>query len=76
MTIPHAHPQEPQWDTRYGGGYSGYPESAYYTSHSYPEPSLRAKTSGSARYPDWYAPLERYVSYWVDQAKHVVEGIE
>jgi hypothetical protein len=24
MTTPPAHPQEPQWDTSYGGGYSGY----------------------------------------------------
>jgi hypothetical protein len=40
-TTPQAHPQEPQWDTRYGGGYSGHRESgSYYTSHSYPEPSL------------------------------------
>jgi hypothetical protein len=29
----------------------------------------------SARYPDWYAPLERYISYGLDQAEHVVEGI-
>jgi hypothetical protein len=26
-------------------------------------------------YPDWYAPLERYVNYGVDQAERVVEGI-
>jgi hypothetical protein len=38
-------------------------------------PSLRARTSTSARYPDWYTPLERYVSYVVDQAKCTVEGI-
>jgi hypothetical protein len=28
------------------------------------------------RYPDWYAPLERYVSYGVDQVERAVEGIE
>jgi hypothetical protein len=49
---------------------------SYYRSHSYPEPSLRAGTSTSARYLDWYASLERYISYGVDQAKRVVEGIE
>jgi hypothetical protein len=32
-------------------------------------------TSTSARYPEWYAPLERYVSYGVDQAERAVEGI-
>jgi hypothetical protein len=26
-------------------------------------------------YPNWYAPLERYVSYEVDQAERAVEGI-
>jgi hypothetical protein len=76
MTTPQAHPQEPQWDTRYKGGYSGCHEGGYYPSHSYPEPSLQARTSTSARYPDWYAPLERYISYGVDQAEHVVEGIK
>jgi hypothetical protein len=35
-------------------------------------PSL---ASASARYPDWYAPLERYISYGVDQAERAVEGI-
>jgi hypothetical protein len=76
MTTPQAHPQELQWDTGYGSGYSGYHEGgSYYPSHGYPEPSLRARTSASARYPDWYAPLERYVSYGVDQAEHAVEGI-
>jgi hypothetical protein len=40
-TTPHAHPQEPQWDTGYGGGYSGHQESgSYYPSHGYPEPRL------------------------------------
>jgi hypothetical protein len=37
--------------------------------------SLRAETSAFAWYPDWYAPLELYVSYGVDQAEHTVEGI-
>jgi hypothetical protein len=41
----------------------------------FPEPSLRARTSASARYLDWYAPLERYISYEVDQAERAVEGI-
>jgi hypothetical protein len=40
-TTPQAHPQEPQWDTEYGGGYSGYHEGgSYYPSQGYPEPSL------------------------------------
>jgi hypothetical protein len=76
MTTPQAHPQEPQWDTRHGGGYSGNHESgSYYTSHGYPEPSLQARTSISARYPDCYAPLERYVRCGVNQAERMVEGI-
>jgi hypothetical protein len=65
-----------RWDTGYGGGYSGYHEGGnYYPSQGYPEPSLRAGTSASARYHDWYTPLERYISYGVDQAEHTVEGI-
>jgi hypothetical protein len=73
---PHTHPHEPQWDTGYGGGYSGYHEGAsYYPSQDYPEPSLRAGTSTSARYPDWYAHLERYVSYGVHLVECAVEGI-
>jgi hypothetical protein len=41
MTTTQAHPQEPQWDTGYGGGYSGYHEGcSYYPSQGYPEPSL------------------------------------
>jgi hypothetical protein len=69
-TTSQAHPQEPQWDIGYGGGYSRYHEGgSYYPSKGYPEPSLRARTSTYARYPDWYAPLERYVSYGVDQAE-------
>jgi hypothetical protein len=76
MTTLQAHPQEPQWDTEYGGGYSCHHESGwYYPSHGYPEPSLRARISASVRYPDWYAPLERYVGYGVDQAERTVEGI-
>jgi hypothetical protein len=50
-------------------------EGSYYPSHGYPEPSLRARTSTSARYLDWYASLERYISYGVDQAERAVEGI-
>jgi hypothetical protein len=66
-TTLQAHPQEPQWDTGYGVGYSGHHEgSSYYPSHGYPEPSLRARTSDSTMYPDWYTPLERYISYGVD----------
>jgi hypothetical protein len=58
------------------GVYSGQDESgSYYPSHGYPEPSLQAKTSASARYLDWYAPLEGYISYGVDQAERTVEGI-
>jgi hypothetical protein len=58
------------------GGYLGHHENGrYYPSHGYPEPSPRARTSASARNPDWYAPLEWYVSYGVDQAEHAVEGI-
>jgi hypothetical protein len=76
MTTLQAHPQEPQWDTRYGGGYSGYHEGgSYYPSHGYPEPSLRVRTSTYVRYPDWYAPLKQYVSYGVDQAERAVEGV-
>jgi hypothetical protein len=30
MTTSQAHPQEPQWGTGYGGGYSGYHEDGYY----------------------------------------------
>jgi hypothetical protein len=29
----------------------------------------------SASYPDWYTPLERYVSYGVDQDERVMKGI-
>jgi hypothetical protein len=75
MTTPQAHPQEPKWDTGYGGGYLGYHEGGYYPSHNYFEPSFQAGTFASARYPDWYAPLERYVSYGADQAERVVEWI-
>jgi hypothetical protein len=75
-TTLQAHPQEPQWDTGYGGGYSGYHEGgSYYPSQGYPEPSLWAETSTSARYLDWYATLEWYISYGVDQAKHAMKGI-
>jgi hypothetical protein len=41
LRLPQAHPQEAQWDTWYGGGYSGHHEGGcYYPSHGYPEPSL------------------------------------
>jgi hypothetical protein len=53
MTTSQAHPQEPQWDTGYGGGYSGYHEGgSYYPSQGYPKPRLRAGTFASARYLD------------------------
>jgi hypothetical protein len=48
---------------------------SYYPSHGYTEPSLWAGTSAFARYPDWYAPFERYVSYGVDQVERMVKGI-
>jgi hypothetical protein len=35
---PQAHPQEPQWDTRYGGGYLGYHEVYYCPCYGYPMP--------------------------------------
>jgi hypothetical protein len=58
-TTLQAHPQEPQWDTGYGVGYSGHHKGgSYYPSHGYSEPSLQARTSVSAMYPDWYAPLD------------------
>jgi hypothetical protein len=76
MTTPHAHPQEPQCDTGYGVGYLSHHEvGSNYPSHGYPKPSLRDETSASARYPDWYAPLEWYISYGVDQAERAMEGI-
>jgi hypothetical protein len=76
MTTPQAHPQEPQWDTGYGGGYSGHHEGGgYYPSHSYPTPSLQARTSAFAMYPDWYAHLDWYTGYEVDQAERAVEEI-
>jgi hypothetical protein len=58
------------------GGYSGHHEGgSFHPSHGYPEPSLQAGTSASARYLDWCAPLEQYASYGVDQAEHTMEGI-
>jgi hypothetical protein len=75
-TTLQANPQEPQWDTGYGGGYLGHHESgSYYPSHGYPEPSLWHGTYASTRYPNWFAPLERFISYGVDQAERTVEGI-
>jgi hypothetical protein len=40
-------------------------------------PSLasEAEPPPFARYPDWYTPLERYVSYGIDQAERAVDGI-
>jgi hypothetical protein len=76
MTTPQVHPQEPQWDIGYGVGYSGHHEDgSYYHSHSYPERSLRDGTSASARYPDWYDPMEWHISYGADLAERAVEGI-
>jgi hypothetical protein len=58
------------------GGCLGLHESgSYHPTYGYLKPSLRARTSTSTRYPNWYAPLERYVSYGVDHAERVVEGI-
>jgi hypothetical protein len=34
-----------------------------------------ARTSASTEFPYWYYPLERYISYGVDQAERMVEGI-
>jgi hypothetical protein len=60
----------------YEGDYSKYQEggSSYYP-HGSPGLSYGAGTSTSARYPDWYYPLKRYISYGVDQAEWAVEGI-
>jgi hypothetical protein len=75
-TTPQAHPQNPQRDVGYGGGYSSYHEGgSYYPSQGYPEPSLWAGTSTSAKYPHWYTPLEWYVSYGIDRTEGTVEGI-
>jgi hypothetical protein len=74
-TTSQAHPQEPQWDTGYGVATRVTMSSSYYPSHGYPESSLRAGTSTSARYPDCYASLEWYASYATDQAERAVEGI-
>jgi hypothetical protein len=50
-TTSQAHPQEPQWDTGYGGGYSGHHESgSYYPSNGYPEletPPLSGTLTGT-----------------------------
>jgi hypothetical protein len=43
--------------------------SSYYT-HSTPGPSHGAETSAH----HWYYPLERYISYGLDQAERAVEG--
>jgi hypothetical protein len=38
-------------------------------------PSHGAETSTSTEFPHWYYPLERYISYRVDQVERAVEGI-
>jgi hypothetical protein len=85
--LPHTHgrarwevaghtPSQPQWDTRYENGLLGYQEggSSYYP-HGTPGPSHGVRTSASIEFPHWYYPLERYISYGVDQAEHAIEGI-
>jgi hypothetical protein len=58
------------------GGYSAHHDnSSYYPSHGYPESSFWAGTSASARYPNWYFPLQMYASYRVHQVEHAVEVI-
>jgi hypothetical protein len=57
---------------RYSGHHEG---GSYYPSHGYPETRIRAGTTVSTKYPDWYAPLEWYISYVVNQAERAVEGI-
>jgi hypothetical protein len=67
---------QPQWDTGYrsdileyqGGGRANHP-------HDILGPSHGVGTSATAEIPHWYYPLERYLSYGVDQAQHAVEGI-
>jgi hypothetical protein len=68
--------RKPQWDTQYGSGLPGHQEggSSYYP-HGTPGPSHRARTSASTEFPHWYYRLERYISYGVDQAEDMVEGI-
>jgi hypothetical protein len=65
-----------QWDTGYGSNsleYQGH-GSAYHP-HDIPRPSHGVGTSATTEFPHWYYPLERYVSYGVDQAQRTVEGI-
>jgi hypothetical protein len=38
-------------------------------------PLMVTPSLASARYPNWHAPLERYISYGVDQAERAVEKI-
>jgi hypothetical protein len=75
-TESQAYPQQPQWDTGYEGGYSEYQggSSSYYP-HGIFGLKHRVGTSASTRYPNWYYPLERYVSYGADQAKRTVQGV-
>jgi hypothetical protein len=77
-TEPHAYSQQPQWDTRYEGGHSEYQgsSSSYsYYPHGPSRLSHGAGISASAQYPNWYYPLERYISYGADQAERVMEGV-
>jgi hypothetical protein len=66
MTTPQPHPQEPQCDTGYGGGYSGHHEGgSCYPSHGYPEPSLLARTSASARLSAWWKGSDDSSDGWM-----------
>jgi hypothetical protein len=69
-------PSQPQWDIGHGSRLLGYQEggSLYYP-HGTLGPSHRAEISTSAKFPHWYYPLERYISYGVDQSEHAMEGI-
>jgi hypothetical protein len=69
-------PSHPQWDTGYGSSLLGYQEggSSYYA-HDTTGPSHGAKTYASTEFPHWYYPLERYISYRVDQVQCTVEGV-
>jgi hypothetical protein len=75
-TEPHSYLQQSQWDTGYEGGYLEYQgcSSSYYPHGSFGL-SHGAETSTPAWYPDWYYPLERYITYGADQAQWVVEGV-
>jgi hypothetical protein len=68
-TTPQAYPQEPEWNTRSGVATQVTMRVVVIT------PLKVTPSLASARYPDWYAPLERYISYGADQAKCAVEGV-